>query len=58
MSDEKPRLGRPGFVERKLVKVYLESEDYDALKRIAGRSGLKISEFLRDLVQKVIRKGE
>lgn len=48
--------GRPGFSQRKLVKVYLEQDDFDALSVIVRRKKQKISEFIRDLIQKVVRK--
>jgi len=56
-DDKRETRGRPGFGKRRLVKVYIESEDYDALKRIAERVGVKVSEFLRDIIQGIVRKG-
>jgi hypothetical protein len=48
--------GRPGFWKRRLVKVYLEEDDYNAMSEIVKRSGQKISEFLRDIIQGIVRK--
>lgn len=57
-TDEKQARGRPGFGTRRLVKVYLESDDFDALVEIVKRRGQRISEFLRDIIQEIVRKGK
>ena len=55
-NEKRETRGRPGFGKRRLVKVYIESEDYDALVEIVKRSGEKLSEFLRDIIQRIVRK--
>jgi len=46
---------RREFSERRLLKVYLDKQDYDSLARSADKINQSISTFVRTLILKTIR---
>jgi predicted DNA binding CopG/RHH family protein len=43
------------FSTRKMVKVYLEQDDWEDIKRMADKLGISVSRYIRELLDSVLR---